>query len=112
VGVVFGPDGRTLASSGEDGSVRLWDVHGRRSLGAPLLGHKGAVGSIAFSADGRTLATGGDDGTVRLWEGILWDGITDLRTRVCRLVVGNLTRSEWSRLAPGLAYRATCPLKP
>jgi WD40 repeat protein len=112
VGLAFSPDGRTLASSGEDGAIRLWDIHDRRSLGAPLLGHEGAVRTIAFSADGHTLATGGDDGTVQLWEGILWDGLADLRARVCRLVVGNLTRSEWSQLAPGLAYRATCPQQP
>jgi hypothetical protein len=35
--------------------------------------------------------------------------LTDLQTQVCSLVAGNLTRSEWARLAPGLAYHATCP---
>ncbi len=108
-GVAFSPNGQTLASASDDGTVRLWDVRGHRALGAPLRGHKGAVLGVAFSPDGQTLASGGDDGTVRLWGGILWSDLADLRSEVCRLVVGNLTRSEWGELAPGIAYRTTCP---
>jgi WD40 repeat protein len=106
--VSFSPNGRTLASASDDGTVRLWDVHGRRSLGKPLHGHRSSVFGVAFSPDGRTIASGGEDQAVRLWEGILWRDLADLEAQVCDLVVGNLTKSEWEELVPGLKYRTTC----
>lgn len=61
--VEFSPDGRQLASTGEDRSVRLWDLPTGR-LTAILQGHADNVSSVAFSPDGRRLATASDDGTV------------------------------------------------
>ncbi|MBL1111257.1 PD40 domain-containing protein [Streptomyces sp. 110] len=72
-GLLFSPDGKTLAVSSHvgDGVVRLWDVASRSRRGEPLTGHEGGVGAMAFSPDSRTLAVSasvGGDGLVRLWD--------------------------------------------
>lgn len=69
-GVAFSPGGDRLATSGEDGSVRLWQVTGADRVADPkvLRGHEGDVWSPAFSPDGRWLAACGVDGTVTIWD--------------------------------------------
>ena len=63
--VAFSPDGKTLASGSEHGTVRSWEV-GSGQLKTTLQGHKHGIYSISFSPDGTTLASGGSK--VRLWE--------------------------------------------
>ena len=64
----WSPDGKTLASAGEDSKIILWDATTRQPVGEPLAGHKGPVTGIAFSRDGGRLVTAGQDGTVIVWD--------------------------------------------
>lgn len=64
------PDGRRMATAGDDG-VRVWDLTTPTRPtphGPALTGHDGAVHALDFGPDGDTLVSGGHDRTLRLWD--------------------------------------------
>lgn len=65
--MAFSPDGTTLATASEDGTVKLWNVQDQREK-ASLKGHSGPVRALAYSPDGKLLVTGSADKSARVWD--------------------------------------------
>jgi WD40 repeat protein len=64
--LAYSPDGKLLASSSLDNTVRIWDAATGREVRRLALGN--AAFHIAWSPDGKTLASGGLGNFVRLWD--------------------------------------------
>jgi RNA polymerase sigma factor (sigma-70 family) len=84
--VAFHPDGKTLASGGQDNTVRLWEIAtGKELRRFTAVRGQGSrmcwVSSIAFSSDGKFLAAGTMNG---LGEVVIWELATGKESRPLR----------------------------
>jgi WD40 repeat protein len=69
--LAFRPDGKVLATVGEDSAVRLWYGEAGQVRSVPLGRTEGVTGSVralAFHPDGSRVVTGNRDTRVNVWE--------------------------------------------
>ena len=76
----FSPNGKTLATGDNAGTVRIWDVQTRQVI-AQLEGDTVTVYAVKFSSDGRTFATAGYHGTIKIWSVSDWGLLGTLENR-------------------------------
>src|SRR5437870_3831976 len=56
--IAFSPDGRSLVSASDDGTVKLWET-ASGMVRLTMKGHEGRVHAVAIAPDGRMFASGG-----------------------------------------------------
>jgi len=101
--VAISPDGGQLATAGEDGITRLWNL----ATGVEVrcfTGHDAAVNWVAFAPDGGRIATASSDRTVRLWNVAdgrsLVTGSWDGTVRAWGVSAAEIARRRMATVAP------------
>jgi RNA polymerase sigma factor (sigma-70 family) len=69
--LAFSPDGKKLASAGNEATIRLWDVDARKEE-KQIRSLPSTVHQLAFTPDGKTLICQGAENRIRLWDVANW----------------------------------------
>jgi WD40 repeat protein len=108
--MAFNPVDGTLAVSGTDlqsldrGSISLWDVATRQTLGELASRQPGSFRELVFSPNGKELASSSANATVSLWK----VDLESWQNRACLIANRNLSYIEWKQYLGNEPYRATC----
>jgi hypothetical protein len=107
VSLTFSRTGRTLASGGNDSTVRLWNVSEPSRAGAigQSMSPNAKSGTfLAFSPNSHMLGVSSGTDTIRLWN----LDVDEAARRVCAMTRGVLTPETWREYLPRLSYDPPC----
>jgi len=96
--IVFAPDGNTLLTTNDDGTVRSWDYRDGKVTRTVNM-HSRWVNTMVFSPDGKLAISCGGDRAVKLWNAEDWSELKTMKphgfwvSSVCLSPDGNLFAS-------------------
>lgn len=65
--VAYSPDGRWIATGGDENSLCIWSANNGTLL-RTIQGHQGHIMTVAFSPDSERVITGAQDNTAKVWD--------------------------------------------
>jgi U4/U6 small nuclear ribonucleoprotein PRP4 len=76
----FSPNGFQLATAGDDGFIKVWDLRKRKQF-ASIPAHSNLVTQLRFDRhkNGEFLASSSFDGTAKVWSTRDWNVLTTMR---------------------------------
>ena len=105
----FSPEGEQLASTSQDGTVRLWDVVTGKS--ETLFKAKDPTYDVVYSRDGSAIAAVADDGFVRIWNAKSHEMLLEMKADKEGLYSVVFTPDQTSVLVGGVRGKVfECPL--
>lgn len=111
--LTISPDSHTLATAGQDGAVRLWNLalgeclhtfQRGRLLGG---GHRDRVTALQFHPDGRVLYSSSEDGTLKEWDVGQYQLLNTLPTQGWTPTALGLTADGKTLISAGVAGQIT-----
>ena len=108
--IKFSPDGSLLASSSNDGSVRMWETEDLNNQPIVLTANAGFVFCVAFSPDGEQILTGSTDEDRLVLSPTRSESMVE---DICTSLDRNFTEEEWNTyIGTDIPYEQTCKAKP
>ncbi len=103
--IKYSSDGRFIATSSTDKTIRLWNRKNLNAQPITLADHESWVWSIAFSPDNQQLLAGTHETLVRSWP----TNIEAMSNIICGKIDRNFTQDEWeTNIANNAPYEVTC----
>jgi WD40 repeat protein len=104
--ISFSPDNSQLASSSNDGTMRIWNAQDLTSNPIIITEQESWVDAIAFTPDGRKLISSSNNGNLIFYWSTRSEYMCD---QMCKIISRNMTKNEWDTyVGTDIDYHKTC----